>query len=76
MSMSTNFTRLSIKHDNDARINMYYLKDQIARSLGNEHVLSNQHALYIHANARTVHILEKLDALAKMRKHSNVVVFM
>ena len=76
-SSSTNFTRLSIKHDADSRVNMYYLKDLIVKKIIDASAIGNQQqALYVYSHVRTTEMLEKLHALAKMRKHSNVVVFM
>lgn len=39
-------------------------------------IVMGQQPLYVHTHARTVYMLEKLDSIAKMRKHSNLVVFM
>ena len=64
---------LNIKHENQNNINMFYLKDILVKD--KDFSNNNSNSLHVTSHAQTRALQEKLDALGKMKKHSNLLVF-
>jgi len=62
-----------MKRETQNRINMFYLKDLLIK----DRVLQNsaRHSQSAASYGQSDALQEKLDALARIKKHSNMVVF-